>query len=245
MKIKDKINMTIEGLVKNGPINIVAFGDSVTHGAVEIGKYDYEGVYWNRLRKKILAKRNVIPVNVIDAGIGGATASDSLERMDTQVFNHAPDLIIVCFGLNDVNDPLEKFLGALRVIFTRIIEKGVDLIYMTPNMLNTYVAKDAPKEFLDYAHKTAEMQNGGRMDEYMRAAAELAREMNVPLCDCYSEWKELSKTRDTTMLLANRINHPVTEMHELFADRLMKMIFLGDADCFAATESAMCDCAEK
>ena len=114
MKIKDKINMTIEGLVKNGPINIVAFGDSVTHGAVEIGKYDYEGVYWNRLRKKILAKRNVIPVNVIDAGIGGATASDSLERMDTQVFNHAPDLIIVCFGLNDVNDPLEKFLGALN-----------------------------------------------------------------------------------------------------------------------------------
>ena len=112
-------------------------------------------------------------------------------------------------------------------------------------MLNTYVAKDAPKEFLDYAYKTAEMQNGGRMDEYMRAAAELAREMNVPLCDCYSEWKELSKTRDTTMLLANRINHPVTEMHELFADRLMKMIFLGDADCFAATESAMCDCAEK
>ena len=88
-------------------------------------------------------------------------------------------------------------------------------------MLNTYVAKDAPKEFLDYAYKTAEMQNGGRMDEYMRAAARLAREMNVPLCDCYSEWKELSKTRDTTMLLANRINHPARAMNALFAYSLL------------------------
>ena len=33
MKIREKILMDREGLEKHGPINIVIFGDSVSHGA--------------------------------------------------------------------------------------------------------------------------------------------------------------------------------------------------------------------
>ena len=69
MKITEKINMDIHGLFKNGPITIVAFGDSVTHGAFADGVIDYESVYWHRLSKKINQRRNYIPVNVINAGI--------------------------------------------------------------------------------------------------------------------------------------------------------------------------------
>ena len=98
MKINEKINMDYDGLVKHGPITIVAFGDSVTHGAVAYGEKNYETVYWNRLRKKILEVRDYVPVNVINAGIGGITAARSLERMDSQVLAHNPDLVIVCFG---------------------------------------------------------------------------------------------------------------------------------------------------
>jgi len=53
----------------------------------------------------------------------------------------------------------------------------------------------------------------------------LAEEMGVTVCDCYSLWKELSKTKDITMLLSNRINHPTEAMHELFADALFNTIF--------------------
>ena len=212
-------------LIQNGPITIVAFGDSVTHGAVGAGEVDYESVYWNRLRKKINAVRNYVPVNVINAGIGGITASASIERMDLQVLAHNPDLVIVCFGLNDVNCELEEYLGALRTIFTKIKSSGSDIIFMTPNMLNTYAAADTEEKYREYAVKTAEMQNGGRMDLYMAKAKALAEEMNVTVCDCYAEWKKLSKTQDITQLLANRINHPVREMHELFAERLFQTIF--------------------
>jgi hypothetical protein len=45
------------------------------------------------------------------------------------------------------------------------------------------------------------------------------------VCDCYSRWKILSETEDTTMLLVNRINHPKAEMHKLFADMLFETIF--------------------
>ena len=84
MHIKDKIYMDRAGLEENGPITIVAFGDSVTHGAL-LTENNYETVYWNRLRKKLNAVRDYVPVNVIDAGIGGITAKGSLARMDKQV----------------------------------------------------------------------------------------------------------------------------------------------------------------
>jgi SpoVK/Ycf46/Vps4 family AAA+-type ATPase len=68
------------------------------------------------------------------------------------------------------------------------------------------------------------------MDEYMSAAAELAREMGVKVADCYSKWREMSKTQDTTALLANRINHPVREMHQLFADEIFKLVLGKESD---------------
>ena len=83
------------------------------------------------------------------------------------------------------------------------------------------------------------MQNGGRMDTYMNAAKELAVSMGVTVCDCYNEWKKLSKTTDTTMLLANRINHPTKEMHKLFATNLFDIIFSDSLHILNHNDSTM------
>ena len=223
MLVKDKILLDIQGLQEHGPINIVIFGDSVSHGAVN-GYIDYENVYWNLLKKRLNQFRDYMPVNMINASIGGTTAKESVPRMEKQVLVHCPDLIIVCFGLNDVNGTLEEYLDSLQQIFNKCKEAEVDVIFMTPNMLNTYVAEDAPVQYKEYAAKTAEMQNSGQMDRYMYAAIDMAKQMDVAVCDCYSQWKKLAETEDVTMLLANRINHPISEMHHLFADELYKMI---------------------
>lgn len=223
MKIKDKVLLDREGLKKEGPINIVAFGDSVTHGAL-CGCFNYETVYWNLLKQKINAIRDYVPVNVINAGIGATTAKDSVCRLESQVISHSPDLIIVCFGLNDINGTLEDYLSALKTIFKRC-KQQCDTIFLTPNMLNTYVADDTPKESLEYAKITAEYQTSGKMDLYINSAIKLALELEVDVCDCYSMWKEMNKTQDTTRLLINRINHPTQEMHRLFADALFEIIF--------------------
>ena len=237
MKIKEKLMMDMKGLYEHGPINIVIFGDSVSHGAV-CGYIDYEGVYWNRLKKKLNQLRDYVPVNMINASIGGTTAKQSLGRLHSQVLKHEPDLVIVCFGLNDVNGSLDDYLSPLQSIFEQCKSAGSDVIFMTPNMLNTRVADDTPKQHYRYAFKTAEMQNGGRMDEYMAAAIALAERMEVPVCDCYAKWKEISKTQDVTMLLANRINHPTPEMHELFASSLYDMI-IGTCNETGGRESGM------
>lgn len=224
MRIKDKFGMELEQLIENGPITIVAFGDSVTHGAVAGGEMNYDTVYWNRLRLMLQEKYDYVPVNIINAGIGGITAKGSLGRMDKQVLAHSPDLVIVCFGLNDINGELDEYIDSIKQIFSRCQAAGCEVIFMTPNMLNTYVADDTEEKYMGYAKVTAGFQNEGRMDKYMAAACAAAAEMGVPVCDCYSKWKELAKTQDTTMLLANRINHPTKEMHELFAKALFETI---------------------
>ena len=237
MKIKDKILLDKKGLEIYGPINIVIFGDSVSHGAVN-GYIDYENVYWNRLKKKLNHFRDYIPVNMINASIGATTAHGSVWRLAPQVLKHEPDLVIVCFGLNDVNGDLDDYTAALREIFGRCQAAGTDVIFMTPNMLNTSVADDTSQSLIEYAKKTADMQNSGKMDKYIAAAIAVAKEMQISVCDCYSKWKALAMTQDVTYLLANRINHPTSEMHELFADALYELI-MSDAQNATETESTM------
>jgi len=237
VNITEKIHLDKEGLMKEGPITIVAFGDSITHGWVN--ELNYETVYWNRLRKKILQVKDYVPINVINAGIGGVTAKSSLARMERQVFSHHPDLVIICFGLNDVNGSMEEYLDSLEKIFDKCNQAHVQSIFMTPNMLNTYVAKDTAEQYLEYAASTAEFQNSGRMDRYMEAACILAEKKEIKVCDCYSMWKELSKTQDTTLLLGNRINHPTEEMHELFAQSLFELIFQDIPEVFGKTCDGM------
>ena len=134
MRIKDKIILGLDGLIAHGPVNITAFGDSVTHGCVGPGEYDYETVYWNRLRKKLNAVNVSMPVNAIDAGINGITAKASLGRIERDVLSHRPDLVIVCFGLNDVNGSLEDYLSSYRGAIIAVL--GIGMVAVPTSILS-------------------------------------------------------------------------------------------------------------
>jgi lysophospholipase L1-like esterase len=188
-----------------------------------------------------------IPVNVINSGIGGTTAEGSLKRLESQVLTHRPDLIIVAFALNDISSGkgTEPYCAALREIFEKCLATGAEVVFVTEHMFNTYVADDTPEIFRDYAAKTAAWQNSGVVDEYMNAAKALASSMGVAVADCYSEWKKLYESGvDTTMLLANRINHPTREMHKLFAQKIFDII-LGEEDKKSDEDISMCEDAAK
>lgn len=237
MNIKEKILLDRNGLAEHGPINIVIFGDSVSHGAV-MGYNDYENVYWNLLKKKLNQFRDYMPVNMINVSIGGTTAKQSLPRLEKQALIHQPDLVIISFGLNDVMEDFGDYIASLREMFSKCLEANCDVIFMTPNMLNTYVAEDVPAGYDAYAARTAEIQNSGQMDHYIYSAVKLAGDMGVAVCDCYSKWKKLAEKEDITMLLANRINHPVSPMHQLFANALYEMI-MGDGENTKKSDSTM------
>lgn len=212
---------------------VLAFlGDSVTHGAFECiqgesagCEFDFEAVYHNRLRKKLLEVNPWLPVSIINAGVAGDNAEMGLARMERDVLSHRPDLCVVNFALNDVNQPLDVYVSSLGRVFDRLHEAHIPAILLTPNMLNTYVHPDTIPMYREYAAVTAEYQTSGRMDTYVDAARELAAGRGIPVADAYAVWKGMAgRGTDTTCLLANYINHPTREMHALFADALFAVL---------------------
>jgi len=94
---------------------IVCFGDSITFGyGAEQGE-DYPS---------ILAKMTGLAV--VNAGIDGDTTVEALKRLDADVLQRDPFLVIVEFGGNDFlrKIPLETTVANLRQIVERIQAKG-------------------------------------------------------------------------------------------------------------------------
>ena len=66
-------------------------------------------------------------------------------------------------------------------------------------------------------------QREGVLESYVRAAKEEAARRGVPVADAYARWQAMGKAGvDTTSLLANHINHPLPELHELFAEEILR-----------------------
>ncbi len=208
----------------NPPTTIAFLGDSVTQGCFRT-HCDYNAVYHALLKKKleVLCPNSVI--NIINAGIRGTAADYGAERLQRDVLSKNPDLCVVCFGLNDVTrleEGLPLFIDSLSKIFEGLKAYGCEVIYMTPNMINTYVCENVLERYIEYAGNSMKWQNDGLMDKYIETGISVAKKYDIPVCDVYGKWKKLSALGvDTTMLLAEGINHPIREMHELFATSLL------------------------
>ena len=240
LKLLAKKNTDISS---SAPVTIAFLGDSVTQGCFELykgyktdfeGINDYEAVYHSQLKKMLYYIFPTAPINIINAGIGGNCAQQGCDKIERDVINYSPDLVVVCFGLNDACSGLEnidKYVSSLKEIFRKLKEKEIETIFMTPNMMNTYLSPlTTPDSVVDFAKYTAEIQNDGIMDTFMDAAKKLCFEEKILVCDCYGKWKMLFEAGvDTTKLLSNHINHPSREMHMLFAASLFEMIMFEDA----------------
>lgn len=219
---------------------IIAFlGDSVTQGCFEVFKkrdghintvFDKNNAYHEHLAKIFAAVYPTVPVNMINAGISGGSAAHGLERLERDVLRHQPDLVVVSFGLNDATvggrDKADEYGDTLKTIFEKTKAAGIDVIFMTQNMMNTGLSDLINEQTGEaVAVNTMKIQNEGILDLYFDKAKEVAQECGVTVCDCYAKWKKLHENgADTTELLANKINHPTREMNWLFAVSLFETI---------------------
>lgn len=217
---------------------IIAFlGDSVTQGVFEVYQkddkmqvvFDSTEAYSEKVKEILAFLYPQAPVSIMNAGVNGSSAPAGYERLKRDVLAFRPDLLVVCFGLNDSNaetEGIDNYKNALRNIFVTAKEADIETIFMTPNMMNTDSSKVSPGDILEpLAELFAKRQKEGVFDAYMEAAREVCREENVTLCDCYAIWKRMYECGvDTTNLLSNGLNHPVRKMHELFAWQLVHTI---------------------
>lgn len=236
-KIVEKQNNNYE----NGGVTIAFLGDSVTQGCFEVFRknekelttvFDKNSAYHKYFADIFSVLCPSVPINIINAGISGGTAHHALDRLERDVLCYSPDLVVVCFGLNDSSagmDKIDVYTNSLRVIFEKISESGAEIIFMTPNMKCTRLSYVTDSEIEEIAQANIKCQLDGVMDKYIDSAKKVCASMNIPVCDCYKKWKRLAQCGvDTTDLLSNKINHPTREMNWLFAYSLVETIFNTD-----------------
>jgi len=242
MHIKEILAEKNADYSSNSIPTIVFLGDSVTHGCFEVIEgnnkpleviCDFEAVYHNQLKKLLNTVFPFTPINIINAGISGDTATGGLQRLDRDVLKFNPHLVVICYGLNDSNrcrEKLQEYRNSLLGIFSKLKANNTEIVFMTPNMKNTYISPLIKNPLLkEMARINMETQLDGTFDEYIDCAREICGKEEVILCDCYSKWQKMYQDNiDTTVLLSNLINHPTREMHKLFAWSLFELIVFSD-----------------
>ena len=223
----------------NPPITVAFLGDSVTQGCFEIYRKNIGGVetvfdpssayhrYFAEIFETLCPN---VPINIINAGVSGASAPFGLASIEEFVLCHKPDLTVVCYGLNDAAKGVEElklYIDSLSLIFDRLSECGSEIIFMTPNSYCTEISTQISEpDILAIAKRCLEKQLDGTLDAYIDAARALCKEKGIPVSDVYAKWKRLSECGiNVTELLSNKVNHPTREMNKLFAYSLAETVF--------------------
>lgn len=221
------------------PVLIACLGDSVTHGVFEVTEaagqssggmaltYDAGAVYHARLKQLLDLFYPAAAVQVINAGISGDSAAGGAARLERDVLSFSPDLCIVCFGLNDATGG-QAGLPDFRQALTEILDRLADIptILLTPCRMNTAVSGFITGDALRAAaERCRETQTTGVLSAYVEIVRDLAGSRGVALCDEYARYEAWAAGGvDTDRFLANGINHPLRDIHRLWAYDLLALL---------------------
>src|SRR4051812_34215518 len=118
-------------LVAGKPVVIVAFGSSSTAG---FGSTSPEYTYPNRLAAQLRRQYPGAEITVLNRGKGGEDAPEMMKRLQTEVIDINPDLVIWQVGTNAVLRNLDPAETAKLVEdgIARIQAAGADLVLVDP-----------------------------------------------------------------------------------------------------------------
>lgn len=241
MKIRELLKKKQECNRDAKPVTIAFIGDSVTQGCFECyltspdsleNVYDYACAYSTRVKEILNMLYPSVQINIINSGIAGDNALGGESRFERDVLAYNPDLAVISFGLNDAvcggAEGKSAYAGALERMMVSLKERDIDVIFLTENVMNTHTSPHLhDKMFLDLTERFAEIQKSGLVKEYFDVAKEVSEKHGAAVCDLYSVWEKASALGiNTTELMANKLNHPIRELHYYIATKLIEtMLF--------------------
>jgi lysophospholipase L1-like esterase len=212
--------------VAGAPPVVVMLGDSTT--AVRPGAIDR--VYASRVEQSLV--ESGFPVRVINAGVGGNSTTDGLDRFDKDVLAHHPDLVVIQFGINDSavdvwrNPPataprvsIETFGVNLRRLIERSRQAGARVVLMTTNPIRWTPKLKELYGKLPYNPDRPDGFDLPLLSRYNAAARRVANEAGVPLVDVHAEFMR----GDVDGLLLDGM-HPGDAGHAIVAGLLAPVI---------------------
>ncbi len=232
MKIIEKISAKNNDIYNANPVTIAFLGDSVTQGCFEVyfqlnGQiqtiFDADNAFSTNVKKILNHLYPLAQINVINSGLSGDNACNGNKRFQRDIATYSPDLVVVCFGLNDCSrgqEGLADYANALREIFQKTKNIGAECICLTPNMMNDRVSPHISDERIV---EMAKSFKNDILDEYVATMKKVATEQNVVICDVHQWWKTMQASGvDITELLSNKLNHPTREMNWLTATKIVE-----------------------
>ncbi|MDZ4286885.1 MAG: exo-alpha-sialidase [Prosthecobacter sp.] len=213
------------------PGGIVMFGDSTT--AVRPGAIDK--VYAQRIAEALKSAGSTISVH--NAGIGGNTTRAALARLQRDVLDYKPGLIVIQFGINDSaidvwrkppatesRIPLAEYEANLRSMIDQARKQGAKVILMTTNPLRW---TDRLKEMYGKPPYLPNDPHGfeAPLIRYNDAVRKLASDLKLPLVDVYAAYPAFAVSHKRTIdeLLLDGM-HPGDSGHQLVAELLLPVI---------------------
>ncbi|NER17864.1 SGNH/GDSL hydrolase family protein [Spongiivirga citrea] len=183
---------------KNRTINLVFHGHSVPSGYLTKGVVDAFGSYPFLSLKRIKIDNKYAVVNAITTSIGGEQSEQGAQRFQTEVLNHKPDVLFIDYALNDRSIGLERSATAWEKMIEEALAYGTKVILMTPT-------PDLREDI---------QSNETPLEKHSQQIRKLADVYNVGLVDSYSLFREIAKTEDLNLYMAqnnhiNRMGHQV------------------------------------
>lgn len=190
--------------LKDKFVTIVAFGDSLT----AVNHWTQGHLNWAGYLSMGLFDVFKNGSTVINSGIGGNRLIHAAERLERDVLRYSPDIVIVCFGMNDcMHTRAEAFHQQLQDITQKIKASGANVILRTPNpVINMFSGKELT--VLDLGNQ--DQPQTIDLESFTHAIVDVAEKEQCLLVDHYRLWKESMKSScvgDMILLMANP-QHP-------------------------------------
>jgi lysophospholipase L1-like esterase len=168
-------------------------------------------------------KHKDLDIKVINAGISGNKVPDLQRRLQKDVLDKKPTLVVIYIGINDVwhgeKDPKrgtskEKFEEGLKDIIAKITNAGARVVLCTPSVIGE---KTGGANSLD-----------AKLDEYSDISRKIAKELKIPLCDLRAAFGDYLKSKNPDnkergILTGDRV-HLNPAGNKLVAETILKTI---------------------
>jgi lysophospholipase L1-like esterase len=204
--------LTLTLSMKPKPKKVIFFGDSITQQGMKAGGYI------SLLKKTI----DTTKFELIGAGIGGNKVYDLYLRIEEDVLNKKPDLVIVYVGINDVwhkmnartGTDYDKYLKFYQAIINKIQATGSKVVLCTPSVIGE--KKDGTNEV------------DADLTKYADGIRALAEKNKLPLCDlrkAFTEYEAKNNTNDQEkgILTTDKVHLNATG-NQLVADQMLPFI---------------------
>lgn len=153
------------------PVRVVFFGDSITQAAVEPGGYIV------KMREMLGAEGKGADYDLIGAGVSGNKVYDLYLRLEKDVLEKKPDIVVIYVGVNDVwhkrsfgtGTDADKFGKFYEALISKMQQAGIKVIACTPACIG---------EKTDCTNT-----QDGELNQYAQIIRELAATYQCALCD--------------------------------------------------------------